>query len=570
MRQLFYYLKPYIAKMSAGLTVKFIGTVMDLFIPWILAYLIDEIVPLNNISHIMLWGLMMVACSIVAVITNIIANRTASKVAADVTENIRRDLFKKISYLSCRQIDMFTVPSLVSRLTSDTYNVNRMLGMVQRLGVRAPIMLLGGIMVTLVLDPALAGILIGVLPFIAAAVWIISKKSIPLYGKSQKVLDKMVRTVRENIAGIRVIKALSRTEHEKERFSKVNEEAAGSESKAGMVMAVTNPLMNLLLNLGLTLVVAAGAWRVNMGLTQPGKIIAFLTYFTIILNAMMSITRIFVLISKGAASFGRIEEVMETPKDLLLREKDCIKSEYHVSFENVSFSYLKNKNNLSDISFGLKQGETLGIIGAAGSGKSSIIKLLLRFYEADEGRIRIFGRNIDSIPDEELHRKFGIVFQNDILFADTIAENINFGRGLSADQIAMSSIFAQAEEFIDSLSDRYEHGLAVKGTNLSGGQKQRILISRALAGNPEILILDDSSSALDYKTDARLRRSLWKNFKYITKIIVAQRISSIKHANCILVLDEGKMIGCGTHEELLKVCSSYKEIYQWQMGGAGR
>lgn len=561
------YLKPHFTKMFLGLFIKLTGSIMDLLLPWILAYMIDEIVPLENISLIILWGVVMVISSVVAVVTNIVANRMASRVARNTTQRLRHDLFEKIAYLSCRQIDDYTIPSLVSRLTSDTYNIHHMVGMMQRLGVRAPILLLGGIVITLTLDPVMSLVLLSVLPFIAIVVYLVSKKGIPLYQNLQTSVDKMVRTVRENITGVRVIKALSKTEFEKSRFSDVNAEVVANEKKAGMTMAITNPLMNVFLNVGLTVVILVGAYRVNGGLTQPGILIAFLTYFTIILNAMLSITRIFVLISKGSASFQRIAQILDTPKDIVIAENDTVQSEFHISFEHVSFSYHKNQNNLTDIDFNLKQGETLGIIGTTGSGKSSIIKLLLRFYDADEGCIRIRGRNINSISEEELHTKFGIVFQNDVLFADTIVENIDFGRGIDTEQIALTTQYAQAGEFIESLSEGWDHELTVKGANISGGQKQRILISRALAGNPEILVLDDSSSALDYKTDAMLRKALSKNFEETTTIIVAQRISSIMNADHILVLDDGKMIGYGTHEYLMSSCSSYLEMSRLQMGG---
>ena len=555
--------------MILGLIIKFTGTIMDLLLPWILAYTIDEIVPMRNVRLILIWGIVMIFCSVVALVTNIIANRMASKVAKAATEAIRYDLFAKISYLSCRQVDDFTVSSLESRLTSDTYNIHQLLGRMQRLGVRAPILLLGGIFVTLALEPVLSLVLILILPFIGLLVYLVSKKGIPLYTGLQQAVDALVRTVRENIAGIRVIKALSKTEYEKQRFSGVNAEVAEREKKAGITMAITNPMMNLLLNMGLTLVVIVGAYRVNSGLTQPGKIIAFLTYFTIILNAMLSITRMFVMYSKGSASADRICQVLDTPEGLKLEPENHVDDGYHITFDHVSFSYHKDKSSIEDISFTLKQGETLGIIGPTGSGKSTLIRLLLRLYDTDKGEIRICGDDIRSIPPKELHTKFGIVFQNDVLFADTIAANIDFGRGLSREQISAAAEHAQAKEFIDSLQDGYEHMLAIKSSNLSGGQKQRLLISRALAAQPEILILDDSSSALDYKTDSLLRKALAHNFREITTIVIAQRISSIMHADHILVLEDGKALGYGTHEQLLQSCGSYREISLSQLGGGG-
>lgn len=568
MRKVFQYLRPYAGKMSLGLVIKFIGTIMDLLLPWILSFLIDTIVPRRDQEQILLWGGAMALCAAVAVVTNIAANRMASRVAQLTTRSLRHDLFSKIACLSCRQVDGYTVSSLESRLTSDTYNVHQMIGMMQRLGVRAPILLLGGMIVTLLLEPALALVLLCTLPFIGLLVWLVSKKGIPLYGQLQQGVDQMVRTVRENVAGIRVIKALSKTEYEKRRFAAVNREVVDRETRAGVTMALTNPMMNLFLNIGLTVVVLVGAFRVDAGLTQPGKILAFLTYFTIILNAMLSITRMFVMYSKGSASADRIAQVLDAGEDLGTQPLPVRLEESHIVFEHVSFSYNHTAAVLKDISFDLPRGGVLGIIGATGSGKSSICSLLMRLYDADEGEIRIDGRPVRSIPPEELHRMFGVVFQNDILFADTIAANIDFGRGLSPDALEKAARAAQALPFIQNLPGGMSYRLTARGTNLSGGQKQRLLIARALAGQPEILILDDSSSALDYKTDAGLRRALRENYAGVTTVVIAQRISSIRHADRILVLENGAAIGYGSHSRLMRDCAVYRQISRSQMGEA--
>lgn len=568
MKRLFSYLRPYLGQMTVGIIIKFVGTIMDLLLPWILSYLIDEIVPLKEISKIVIFGVLMIVCSILAVTTNILANRMASLVARNTTERVRHDLFAKISYLSCRQVDEFTIPSLESRLTSDTYNIHQMIGMMQRLGIRAPILLLGGIIITMTLEPVLTLVMLAVMPFVGGAVFYISRKGIPLYTNLQRSVDRMVRTVRENAAGIRVIKALSKTEYEKAHFAQVNQDVVDHETKASVTMAASNPLMNLFLNLGLTLVVVVGAYRVYSGVTKAGVILAFLTYFTIILNAMLSINRMFVVFSKGAASAKRINEVLEAPQDLKLLPANHVDDGFHIVFDHVDFSYHDSaKGTLSDISFALKQGETLGIIGATGCGKSTIINLLIRFYDPARGVIRINGDDVRSIPPETLHSMFGIVFQNDVLFADSIKENISFGRSLSEQQVESAAEYAQAKFFIDELEDGFDHLLTIRGSNLSGGQKQRVLISRALASQPEILILDDSSSALDYQTDARLRRAIDKHYQKTTTIIVAQRVSSILHADHILMLEHGREIGYGTHEELMERCPQYREISHSQMGG---
>ena len=566
MRMIFRYLRPFVPRMSLGLTIKFIGSVMDLLLPWILSYMIDEVAPSGEMGRIALWGAAMVGAAVMAWVTNILANRMAAWVAQHTTEKIRHDLFEKISGLSCGQVDAYGIPSLEARLTTDTYNVHQMLGMMQRIGIRAPILLIGGILITLTLDPVLTLVLVCTLPFIGILVYSVSKKGVPMYTELQRSVDGMVRTVRETISGIRVIKALSKVGYERERFAGVNEGVSEKETRAGTTMALTNPLMNLFLNVGLTAVIIVGAFRVNAGLTQPGKIIAFLSYFTIILNAMMAMTRIFVSFSRSSASGDRIAEILSAPKDLAVEPAEREDSPYHVEFEKVTFSYNKTDANVEDISFRLKRGETLGIIGATGCGKSTLINLLMRLYDCDSGRIAIDGRPVSSLPEEELHTKFGVVFQNDALFADTLRENIDFGRGLSEAEIEKAAKCAQAMEFISGLPDGFGHMLTSKGTNLSGGQKQRVLIARALAGAPEFLVLDDSSSALDYKTDAALRKGLREEYAGITTVIIAQRVSSILHADHILVLDEGRELGYGTHEELLESCEVYREIATSQMG----
>lgn len=562
-----WYLKPYYGRMMIGFVIKFVGTIMDLCLPWVLAYMIDTVIPIGDKTLIFVWGFVMLVCSILALTFNVIANRMASKVARDTTETIRHDLFGRIMWLSNAQTDGFTKPSLISRLTTDTYNVHQMLGRVQRLGVRAPILVVGGVLVTLTLDPVLTLVLVSVMPIIIGITVYVSKKSIPMYTSLQESVDQFVRLIREDVAGIRVIKALSRTDCEKRRYDAINQEVVQNEKKAGITMASVNPSMNLFLNLGLVMVVIAGAYRVNNGLSEVGKILAFLTYFTIILNAMMNISKMFVVISKAVASADRIMEVIDATEDMVLEVCKRMEDENaYIRFQNVSFSYNKKEPNISNINFSLQKGETLGIIGATGAGKSTVAQLLMRFYDPDEGAISIEGQDIRSIPTGELREKFGVVFQNDTLFEDTIIGNVDLGRGLSKQEIKDAICYAKAKEFVEEKGRGYENQVNIRGANLSGGQKQRILIARALAAHPDILILDDSSSALDYKTDAMLRKELKEHFADTTTIIVAQRISSVMHADQILVLEEGQMLGLGTHEELMESCDIYREIAASQMG----
>ncbi|MEY8356528.1 ABC transporter ATP-binding protein [Lachnospiraceae bacterium 54-53] len=564
-----YYLKPYYLRMAMGFFIKFSGTLMDLFLPWTLAHMIDEVIPAGRKGEILLWGLFMLSCSVLAVTFSVIANRMASRVASDAIYTIRGDLFHKVMYLSDRQADGITRPSLISRLTSDTYNVHQMLTRVQRLGVRAPILLVGGIVMTLLLDPVLACVLLAALPLLAVVVVAVSKKSIPMFLELQESVDGFVRLVREDIAGIRVIKALSKEDCERQRFDDVNREVVDRERRAVVTTAVTNPAMNLFLNIGLVFVVLAGAYRVNRGLAEVGTILAFLTYFTIILNALMSISRMFIIISKAAASAERINQVLDGEDESAFfsacpREKREEEASY-LEFDKISFSYNKSGCSLKDVSFRLKKGETLGIIGATGSGKSTIVNLLMRFYDADRGSIRIEGQDIRTMGLRDLRKRFGAVFQNDVIFEDTILENIQMGRRLSRKEAKEAAGCARALAFIEEKGGLDEK-LDIKGANLSGGQKQRILIARALAGHPDILILDDSSSALDYKTDADLRRELREHFAETTCIVIAQRISSVMSADHILVLDEGSVIGYGSHEELMRDCEIYREIGESQMG----
>ena len=553
---------------------------MDLFIPWILAYVIDSVIPVGSLRLIFAWGGVMLVCSILAVSFNIIANRMASRVASDATQIIRHDLFAKTMYLSARQTDAFTKPSLISRLTTDTYNVNQMIGRVQRLGVRAPILLVGGVLFTMSLDPVLSSVLLLVMPVLAVVMVVVSRKGMPLYRKLQSSVDSFVCLVREDIAGIRVIKALSKMDYEKEKFDRINKMVVTCERNAEKTMAVLNPSMNMLLNLGLVGVIIVGAFRVNAGTSEVGKILAFMTYFTIILNAMMSISRMFVIINKAVASAARIDQVLSCEDDLALlgdktepeaEKADTVEAdaEKEIVFDHVSFSYNKKEPNLKDISFTVRKGEMLGIIGSTGSGKTTLASLLMRLMDVDEGRVLIGGRDVRSFEKEELRSRFGVVFQNDTIFEDTIYENVRMGRQLGGEEIVQALSYAQAEEFTQE-KERSEGGmLDIRGANLSGGQKQRVLIARALAARPEILILDDSSSALDYRTDAMLRRQLKENFSGTTTILIAQRISSVMHADHILVLEDGEMIGYGTHEELLMGCAVYREISRSQTGDIG-
>ncbi len=564
MKKTLSYIKPYSGGLALALTTKTVGSAAELVLPYILSYIIDDLTPLKDWGRIYIMGGVMLLFALVALGGNIWANRLSAKVAGAMTHDIRYDLFKKTSYLKCRQVDEVTVPSLISRLTSDTYYVNQMVARTMRMGVRAPILLLGGLVFCFLLNVQLALVLLAVVPVVAVPLFFITRKSVPMYIAVQRRGDNMVRSVQEDITGIRVIKALSKTEYEDKKFESVANDLASTEFKAQRIMSLTNPLTSLILNLGLVGVIVAGAFLSS----EPGDITGFLTYFTIVLNAMLGISKIFVIISRGAASSERIERVLSLDEREEIEERPDGDADYALQFKNVSFSYNGKEDNLYDISFALKSGQSLGIIGATGCGKSTIINLLMRFYDADGGAVYVGGKDVRSLPPAELRKKFGVVFQNDFLMAASVRENIDYGRNLSESRIERAVECAQAKEFIDGLKGGLDYDLAQKAGNLSGGQKQRLLIARALAGDPEYIVLDDSSSALDYATDSSLRRALARDYSSATKVIVAQRVSSVKNCDLIIVLDDGRVSGMGTHEELLESCEEYRAIARTQMGVA--
>ncbi|MBQ2100834.1 MAG: ABC transporter ATP-binding protein [Lachnospiraceae bacterium] len=583
MKLIFRHMKKHWKLVALAILIKFLGSVSELSLPYILEYIIDEIVPSGNLTRVLLWGSLMFVTAIVFRALNVIANKRAIDNAHKISYEIRQSLFEKTMNLSGTQFDALTLPSLISRMTSDSYNVQASVAQLQSLCVRAPMMLLGGMIMTMLMDFKLSLILILMMPILILVIYFISSRGIPMYTKVQKKLDVVVRVMRENITGIRVVKALSKEDFEKRRFAEANRELTKSDVAAATVMAMPGPVIQFLLNIGLSIVVFVGAYRVNLGEIKPGVILAFLTYFNMITMGVMGLSRIFTTMSKASASANRIGEVlaMDTKELAKLEESlkaQALKDDAFVRFEHVSFSYGKQEGDaadfgdegrekaLSDITFTMKKGETLGIIGPTGCGKSTIVNLLMRFYEADEGRICIDGKAVANYAKDDLRRKFGTVFQNDMIFQNTLYENIDFERKLDEKAIRGAVEDACAAEYVDGLKEGLQYEATIKGANLSGGQKQRMFVARALAGNPEILILDDSSSALDYKTDAAMRKAILEHHPDCTLILIAQRVSSVMNMDKILVLDNGKCIGYGTHEELLLGCKDYRETYEVQMG----
>ena len=586
MRFLLRYLQPYKFRMGGVMLIKLSATSLELLIPYVMEHLIDHVVPTRQMRAVLLWGLAMIALAIATRMLNVTANRLSVKTAKEATFTVRRDLFHAALRLSGSQMDELGLPSLISRMTSDSYNVQSFTQSMQTIGIRAPIMLLGGITVTLTMDAGLAAILCVMAPILIVLVVMISMRGIPLYDRVQRGMDGIVRVMRENITGIRVVKALSRETHETERFRAANDETMRRDIRAGMIMSLPGPIVTLFLNVGLTLVVLVGARRVNGGQTEPGVILAFLTYFNMILMGVMGLNRIFMMLSKANASAERIREAVDQPDALRrLPESEaapCTRPGFIV-FDHVHFSYdaeatseahderfagASRQQCLTDIDFEIPRGGSLGIIGATGAGKTTIINLLMRFYDPQAGHVYVDGRDVRTYDLAELRRKFGVALQNDQIFADTIRENVVFGRGVDDAALRSAVADSMAKEFVEAYEDGYEHKAVIHGANFSGGQKQRLLIARALAAKPEILVLDDSSSALDYRTDSALRRAIREHYADTTMIVIAQRVSSLRALDRIMVLDEGRVIGYGTHDELLASCPVYRTIHETQMGEA--
>lgn len=568
MKTILGYLRPHAPRVAAGVTVKFTAAVLELLLPLLLARIIDDCVPARDLPGVFRAGGLMLLMAFGAAFCNITANRMAAWVSMDVTRRLRRDLYRRTLLLSQAQQERFSVSSIVSRLTNDTYNVHQMFDKIQRGGIRAPMLVLGGLALTFLQAPLLALVQLAVCSATFLAIWLVTRQGIPRYARAQEAVDAVVRILRENASGVRVIKALACQERERERFNAASRASRDAEEAAGGVMAAANPLSDFLLNLGLVLVVLAGAALVNRGWMSSGQIVAFLSYFTIIQTATLGLAKLFVKYSKGVASARRIEEVLLAPEDQTARtagEADLRGPE--LGMENVSFSYLGVEKDLDSASFSLNKGETLGILGPTGAGKSTLISLLLRLYDADGGVVWLGGRDVSTLSRESLRGRFGVVFQNEALLNDSVYENISFLRGLPREDAAAAAKTAQAWEFIEKLPGGLDARLDIRGANLSGGQRQRLLIARALAARPGILILDSADSALDYRTAAALHAAIRRDFPGVTLVVVSERVASLRDADRILVLEDGVIAAQGSHGELLASCGRYRRMAELQMGG---
>ncbi|HHU13136.1 MAG TPA: ABC transporter ATP-binding protein [Clostridiaceae bacterium] len=571
------YVAPLRGRVIKNAVIKTTGTLLEVVLPTILAFIVDEVTPTRDTGRIVFWGIFMAGCSIAAWFLNVAANHMASRTASEVVSNIRQDLFCRSLDLSARQLDEISVSSLESRLTSDTYVIHRFLSATLRMGIRSLLLFLGGVFFCFYLSWRLALVLVVLVIPLFFVIRFVFSRAIPKFRQVQIKVDDMVQVIRENIRGIKVSKALNKTQFEQERYSVVNEDVRQAEVAAIDLMALMSPLVNILLFGGLTVVLIYGAHLAGAGLVKTGTIIAFMSYFIQITNSLLGLNRMFNIYNRSVASTARITEVLDMPVDqsqaVPAAEASVLPSASpdvpEVIFRHVTFSYLGKQNDLEDISFALYPGRTLGIMGATGSGKSTIIRLLLRQYDVTSGEIQVRGVPLKEVPAAELKALFGIVFQNDFLFGDTVRANVRFGRDLDDDELMTALRHAQADDFLADKDGGLDFKLASKGVNLSGGQKQRLLLGRALAGGPDVLLLDDASSALDFKTEARLRGALRRHYE-TTTIIIAQRISSVRQADEILFLEKGRAIAQGDHDHLMAVCEPYREIAHMQLGRTSR
>ena len=566
MKTILGYLRPHAPRVAAGVSIKFTAAVLELLLPLLLAHIIDDCVPSRDLPGVWRAGGLMLVMAFGAAACNITANRMAAWVSMEMTRQLRRDLYRRTLLLSQAQLDRFTVSSVVSRLTNDTYNVHQMFDKIQRGGIRAPMLVLGGLALTFFQAPPLALVQLAVCSATFCAIWLVTRTGIPRYTRAQEAVDTVVRVLRENASGVRVIKALACQERERARFTAASRAGREAEEAAGRIMAAANPLSDFLLNLGLVLVVLAGAALVNWGRMASGQIVAFLSYFTLIQTATLGLAKLFVKYSKGAASARRIEEVLLAPEDQRVRlPEEDEQPGPDLGMETVSFSYLGVEKDLDGASFRLNRGETLGILGPTGSGKSTLAALLMRLYDAGEGIVWVGGRDVSSVPGEE--RRFGVVFQNEALLNDSVYENISFLRNIPREDVIAAAKTAQAWEFIEALPGGLDARLDIRGANLSGGQRQRLLAARALAGRPSVLVLDSADSALDYRTAAALHAALRRDFPGVTLVIISERVASLRGADRILVLEEGVIAAQGTHQELLETCGRYRRMAELQTGG---
>lgn len=567
------YLGGFKKELIIGPAAKLTEAVFELIVPLIMADIID--VGINGgagKTYIYRMGGIMILMGALGLCCALVCQYLASRASQGVGTVIRNDLFRHIGSLSHAELDRFGTPSLITRVTNDVNQVQSAVAMLIRLVVRAPFLVIGAAVMAMTIDLKLSLIFLAVMPLVAAVLYFIVFRSVPLYRVIQKKLDKISLITRESLSGARVIRAFSGEEAEEKRFREANDDFAETSMRVGRLSALLNPLTYAIMNLAIAAIVWFGGFRVDSGALTQGQVIAFVNYMTQISLALVVVANLVVLFTKAAASSVRINEVFDTEPSVKDGSGAVSSAKAPmIEFKDVSFSYSEGGDNaLEHISFSVKKGETVGIIGGTGSGKSTLVSLVPRFYDAEQGSVLIGGADVKSYGLKELRQRIGFVPQKAMLFSGTIAENLRWGNENATDeQLRKAAETAQAKEFIDKMSDGFDTFINQGGRNLSGGQKQRLTIARALAGSPEILILDDSASALDFATDAALRKAIAHDTADMTVMIVSQRATSIRHADKIIVLDDGEAVGIGTHDQLLESCEVYREIVMSQESKGG-
>ncbi|NDO19074.1 ABC transporter ATP-binding protein [Lachnospiraceae bacterium MD329] len=563
MKKLFPFLKPYRLQLTVGPFFKLSEAVLEILTPTLMALLIDNGVNTGDKGYIIRMGIIMLVIATCGVLFAYICQYSASVASQGFGTDVRNALFKKIGTFSFAELDRFGAPSLINRVTGDVNQLQSAVAMLIRLVIRAPFLCIGGLVMAMAIDLKLSIIFMIVIPLFIFVLFLVMFKAVPLYTMVQKKLDALTLVLRENLSGVRVIRAFAGVKRERERFKESNDDYYLTAVRVGRIAALTNPATTIIMNLAAIAVIYFGGIRVNTGHLTQGEVIAFINYITQILNAMIVVANLVVLYTKAYASAKRVSEVLSADTSIKYGKTSLSSAgSTAVEFKNVSFTYARSRVAAVDkLNLAVKTGETIGIIGGTGSGKTTLAGLIPRFYDATEGEVKINGIDVRDYSEEALRDTVAIVQQREMLFSGTIAENLRMAKpDASYDEMRGALEASQAAEFVDKLENGVETYVTQGGNNLSGGQKQRLTIARALIKKSLILILDDSASALDYATDASLRRAIKESTDGQTVIIISQRVSSVKDADRIIVMDDGETVGIGTHAELLKNCEIYREI----------
>lgn len=564
------FLKQFKREVLIGPVFKLTEAVFELIVPLVMAQIIDVGIANGDRGYVLRMGGVMVLLGLVGLGCALICQYCAARASQGFGTVLRSEMFRHINTLSHGEIDQIGTPSLITRITNDVNQLQLAVAMLIRLVVRAPFLVIGATVMALLLDWKLACIFFVAAPLMALVLYLVMSRSIPFYRIIQKKLDRISLITRENLSGVRVIRAFSRQEKEKERFAQASEDQMSTSIAVGRISALLNPLTSAIINLAIAAVIWFGGFRVDAGGMTQGEVIAFVNYLNQILLAMIVVANLVVIFTKAAASATRVDEVLELHPSIVnrvSRPAQEVEGSPEIAFDAVSFAYPDaGAYSLSDISFTVARGQTLGIIGGTGCGKSTLVNLIPRFYEVSQGSLKVDGVDVRDYPMEQLRGKVGIVPQRAVLFSGTLRQNMQWRKQDATDEEIWQALeTAQAASFVRKMPDGLDSVILQGGKNLSGGQKQRLTIARALVGEPEILILDDSASALDFATDAALRRAIAKfsagRGNRMTTIIVSQRANTVRYADQIVVLDDGKAAGIGTHEQLLENCQTYREIY---------